>query len=91
MAPAIRLSAAQRDQRDQRDQEVPEAVRPYVEKVRREAYKVTDADIAALRDAGYSEDQIFELTVSTALGAGMHRLDAAMEALRQDQAARGEG
>ena len=61
--------------------EVPEALRAYVDKVSRHAYKVTDEDITALRAAGYSEDQIFEATVSTALGAGMRRLEAGLRAL----------
>jgi hypothetical protein len=53
----------------------------YVEKVRRHAYRVVDADLDALRAAGWSEQAIFELTVATALGAGLHRLDAGLAAL----------
>ena len=48
----------------------------------RHAFKVTDADIEALRDTGYSEDAIFELTISAALGAGIARLDRAMAAMK---------
>jgi hypothetical protein len=61
--------------------EVPESVRDYTLKVRHEAHKVTDEDIAGLRDAGFSEDQIFELTVAVALGAGLSRLEIASRAL----------
>jgi len=53
----------------------------YLEKVRLHAYKVTDADVQALKDAGYSEDEIFEHTVSAAVAAGLERLDAGLEAL----------
>jgi alkylhydroperoxidase family enzyme len=53
----------------------PAPLASYVEKVRLHAYKVTDQDIADLRAAGYSEDQIFELTVATAYGAARLRLD----------------
>jgi alkylhydroperoxidase family enzyme len=53
----------------------------YLDKVRRNAYKVTDADVQALRDTGYSEDEIFEETVSVAVAAGLERLDAALEVL----------
>ena len=53
--------------------QVPPALRPYVEKVARYAYKVTDEDAQALRQAGYSEDAVFEITVGVALGAGMAR------------------
>ncbi len=54
----------------------------YLEKVRRHAYKVTNADVQALRDAGHSEDEIFEQTVSAAVAAGLERLDAGLRAMR---------
>jgi alkylhydroperoxidase family enzyme len=63
---------------------LPDEVAAYVTKVHRHAYEVTDQDVAALRDSGLSEDQIFELTIAAAVGAGMSRLDAA-------RAARGAG
>jgi alkylhydroperoxidase family enzyme len=53
----------------------------YVTKVRDASHKVTQADIGQLRGAGLSEEQIFELTVSAALGAGRERLQAAKRAL----------
>jgi hypothetical protein len=43
----------------------------FVKKVHAHAYKVTDNDIASLLRAGYSEDQVYELIVSAALGAGL--------------------
>jgi alkylhydroperoxidase family enzyme len=54
---------------------------PYLDKVRRSAYTVTDGDIEALKAAGYSEDVIFEETVAVAVAAGLERLDAALEVL----------
>lgn len=60
---------------------VPESLARYVEKVRRHAYKVTDEDVAALRDAGLSDDEIFELTIATAVGAGFERLHAGLRAI----------
>ena len=62
----------------QPDREAPPEFAPYLDKVRRNAYKVTDEDIQALRDAGYSEDVIFEQTVSVAVAAGLKRLDAGL-------------
>ena len=59
----------------------PPALAPYLEKVRSRAYTVTDADVSALIAAGVSEDEIFEQTVSTAIGEGLHRLDAAMRVI----------
>ena len=61
--------------------ELPDDLRPYVEKVARHAYKVVDADVDGLRDAGYSEDAIFELTLAAALGAAQARLEAGLAAL----------
>ncbi len=60
-----------------------DALGPYVEKVARHAYQVTDEDITALRQAGYSEDQLFEVTVSAALGAGLVRLEAGLSVLQR--------
>ena len=62
--------------------EAPHEFAAYLEKVRLHAYKVTDADVGRLKDAGFSEDEIFEQTVSAAVGAGLHRLDAALGTLR---------
>jgi alkylhydroperoxidase family enzyme len=54
----------------------------YLEKVRLHAYEVTDADVQQLKDAGFTEDEIFEHTVSAAVAAGLERLEAGLEALR---------
>lgn len=59
----------------------PPELEPYLEKVRLHAYKVVDRDVAELQAAGFSEDEIFEHTVSAATAAGLHRLDAALKAL----------
>jgi alkylhydroperoxidase family enzyme len=61
---------------------LPQELKNYVDKVARHAFKVTDADIEALRAAGYSEDAIFELTLCAALGAGSARLDRAIAAMK---------
>jgi hypothetical protein len=53
------------------------ALEPYLGKVRTCAYTVTDGDVAELRRAGLSEDEIFEATVSVACAEGLRRLDAA--------------
>lgn len=62
-------------------QEVPESARAFVDKVIRHAYRVTDGDVEALRAAGLSEDAIFELTTSAAVGAGRGRLERGLAAL----------
>ncbi len=55
----------------------------YIDKVAMHAYKTTDEDVAALLHAGYSEDAVFEITVSAALGAGMARLERGLAALER--------
>jgi alkylhydroperoxidase family enzyme len=59
----------------------PEAMDAYLDTVRRHAYRVTDADVEALKAAGVSEDEIFEQTVAAAIGEGLRRLDAAERAI----------
>jgi hypothetical protein len=66
-------------------EEIPEALRGYVDKVARHAYKVTDGDVDDLKKAGYSEDAIFEITLSAALGASMSRLERGLAALRGEE------
>lgn len=61
--------------------ELPPVIAAFVEKVAKHAYKVTDKDIEELRTAGYSEDAIFEITLSTALGAAMARLQRGLATL----------
>ena len=54
----------------------------YLERVRLHAYKVTDRDVEELKAAGFTEDEIFEHTVSAAVAAGLERLDAGLATLR---------
>ncbi|MEO8973051.1 MAG: hypothetical protein ABI406_15810 [Ktedonobacteraceae bacterium] len=54
----------------------------YINKVALHAYKVTNEDFDALRQAGYSEDAIFEITLSATIGAGRVRLEHGLAALK---------
>jgi hypothetical protein len=76
-SPELRRAVA-----EQRLNDVPENLRDYVAKVAAHAYKVTDEDVLALKAAGYSEDELFEITGSTAVGAALMRLERGMNALR---------
>lgn len=67
--------------------DIPATLAAYAEKVTHHAYKVTDGDIAALLAAGYSEDQLFEATLSVALGAAQMRLRAGLDALHATRVA----
>jgi len=64
------------------DRAAPAELVNYLEKVRLHAYRVTDRDIEDLKTAGFSEDEIFEHTVSAAVAAGLERLDAGLGTLR---------
>jgi alkylhydroperoxidase family enzyme len=59
----------------------PEAMGPYLDKVRERAYAVTDLDVQRLEAAGLSQDEIFEQTVAIAITEGLRRLDAALAAI----------
>ncbi len=63
---------------------IPGLLHRYTDKVHRHAHQVTDEDTQELLRAGYSEDQVFEATVSAALGAGLTRLRAGLAALGQE-------
>ena len=63
----------------QPDRPAPAGMESYLEKVRRAAYQVTDEDVEELRAAGFSEDEIFEQTVSVAVSEGLVRLEAALK------------
>jgi hypothetical protein len=52
--------------------------RAFLETVRQNAYRVTDADVAGLE---LPDDEIFELTVAAALGVSQRRLEAARKAI----------
>jgi len=60
---------------------IPADLEGYVRLVALHAAEVTDEDVAALKQAGYSEDAIFDITVAAALGAGLARLERGLRAL----------
>lgn len=63
--------------------EIPADLVDYVRKVALYAYKTTDEDIQRLKEAGYSEDAIFEITLSASVGAGLARLEHGLMALKR--------
>lgn len=58
-----------------------EPVRALVEKVANHAYRVSDEDVAAVRAAGLSEDQIFEIVICAAVGQASRQYSSALDAL----------
>ncbi len=62
--------------------ELPADLVEYVRKVALHAYETTDADVARLSEAGYSDDEIFEITLCASLGAGLGRMERGLSVVR---------
>jgi|SRR3954469_4102079 alkylhydroperoxidase family enzyme len=58
-----------------------EPVRTLIDKVAHHANRVTDDDVAAVRAAGLTEDQIFEIVVCAAVGQATRQYENALAAL----------
>jgi|tagenome__1003787_1003787.scaffolds.fasta_scaffold20693868_3 alkylhydroperoxidase family enzyme len=65
--------------------EIPETLRAYVDSIALHAYRITDEDLEALRRSGRSEDEIFEVSVAAAVGAGLARLKRGLAALKGEK------
>ena len=76
-AHAARLSGGVREA-----EEIPTDLTAYVNKVTLHAYRVTDQDVENLKEAGYSEDAIFEITLCASLGASLARFERGLQALK---------
>lgn len=73
--PALRAAAAAGG-------ELPEPWPAYLALVRDASYRITDTDVASLRAAGHTEDEIYELTVAATVGAALRGHDAGLRAQR---------
>lgn len=62
--------------------ELPEDLAAFADRVAGGAWRVTPEEVEALLEAGYSEEEVFEVTVSAALGAGCGRLERGLAAMR---------
>jgi alkylhydroperoxidase family enzyme len=62
---------------------LPGAAGDLVERIRHAAHTVTDAEVEAARSGGCDDDQLYELTVATALGQSRQRLGAVLRALKR--------
>lgn len=67
----------------------PGAIAEYVATVQRNAYRVDDDMVKAVRAAGLDDDAIFELTVATAVGEATRQYEAALAGLTAALAKRG--
>ena len=71
--------------RTQDGSDLPPMIATFVEKVNRASHRVTDADIAVLTSAGYTEDAILEMIICAAVGAGLARAERGLAAQRDSQ------
>jgi hypothetical protein len=58
-----------------------EPIRTLIDKVANRAHQITDEDVAAVRAAGLSEDQIFEIVICAAIGQASRQYSSGLAAL----------
>src|SRR5208283_21846 len=63
-------------------EDLPEELVDYVRKVALYAYKTTDEDVTRLKKAGYSENEIFEITFCASMGADLARMERGLTLLK---------
>ncbi len=59
----------------------PAPLASYLAKVRANAWRITDDEVAALTSGGWSDDALFELTLAATMGEAQRQLEAAFGAL----------
>lgn len=64
--------------------DLPPALADFLDKLAERPWTICDADFTRLRAAGYSDDQLYELTLASSIGAGLRRFDAGLGALGED-------
>jgi hypothetical protein len=65
------------------DTDLPPPLHELIDKVAMRPTQVTDADFAAAQAAGFSEDQLFELVISAAVGQSARLYEAGLAALAE--------
>ena len=58
-----------------------DAAAELIDKLARGAYAIDDEDVTRALGAGYSDDELFELVIAGAVGAGLVRRDAGLAAV----------
>jgi hypothetical protein len=59
----------------------PSDLETYLKKLSLYAYRITDEDFDTLRDAGYSDEMLYEITIVGSIGAALVGLEKLYEAL----------
>jgi hypothetical protein len=68
--------------------ELPEPLRPLLNKVATKSAQVNDADFATATEAGFTDDQLFELVICAAVGQSTRQYEAGLAALAEATADR---
>lgn len=76
LSPDVRTAIVDRARGRAVEAAVPEALVRFVDQVAKDASGIADADVDAVKAAGYSEEAVFEAIVAAALGASLARLEA---------------
>jgi hypothetical protein len=63
--------------------DIPPPLHALIDKVATRPAEVTDADFAAAKASGFSEDQLFELVISVAVGQSARLYEAGLAALAE--------
>jgi hypothetical protein len=62
---------------------LPEPLGPLLDKVATKSAQVTDADFATAMEAGFTDDQLFELVICAAVGQSSRQYEAGLAALAE--------
>lgn len=62
---------------------VPTELESYLKKLSLHAYRIIDEDIQALRDAGYADEEIYEITIVGAMGTALVGLEKLFQAMHE--------
>jgi alkylhydroperoxidase family enzyme len=73
--------AVRRAATDRRVEAIPTELKALAERIRERAVSVTDEHVAEAKRAGYDDDALYELTVSTALGESARRFRKVLDLL----------
>jgi hypothetical protein len=65
---------------------LPEPLHPLLDKVATKSAQVTDADFATASEAGFTDDQLFELVICAAVGESTRQYEAGLAALAEASA-----
>jgi alkylhydroperoxidase family enzyme len=76
LSPEVRTAIVDRARGQATDGVVPAALVGFVDRVAEDAPEIGDADVDAVKAAGFDEEAVFEAIVAAALGASLARLEA---------------